>query len=314
MEISTFKGHNLAKGGSILAMRTFGDGDVYFGNAIFGNGFVNFGQANFGDGWVYFGRVNFGDGSVDFHGAIFGKGNVDFTGALFGNSDVSFRGTVFGDGDVIFRVAKFGEGTVDFTVTRFGNGDLDFRSIKKGTGHYIFRPRALNNCQLLYFSNATFECPLDISDLDSPVPLNLQNSRLSHPIDIDRANIRFRSAYHYLDFKKAINPLDSTSFRRLKKLAKEADDHERALDFFAKEMRSAYWHSISGPKLALYYLYDWASDYGRSIFRPLVGLLISAFIYMQIYLSFVGEIVSDQQKMAAYKYSVSHILPIYPGS
>jgi len=50
--------------------------------------------------------------------------------------------------------------------------------------------------------------------------------------------------------------------------AKEADDHQSAPDFYAKEMRSAYGHSLHGWKLALFFLYDKICDYGRSLLNP----------------------------------------------
>ena len=57
-------------------------------------------------------------------------------------------------------------------------------------------------------------------------------------------------------------------------MAKDAEDFERVLDYFAKEKRSGYWREIKGLKLLVYYLYDLLSNYGRSVFRPLVALVL----------------------------------------
>ena len=70
--------------------------------------------------------------------------------------------------------------------------------------------------------------------------LNLSHTKLVYPIDIDSVNINYRRSNLYFIFRRAINVTDSTSFRRLKILAKESVDNDRALDFYAKEMRTAY--------------------------------------------------------------------------
>jgi len=284
---------------------------VSFRNYKFPVGIISFQGAKFGDRAVEFVEAQFGDGYVNFERAKFGEGPVRFQRAQFGDGLVRFQGAQFGDGAVDFYEAQFGDGEVNFSGAKFGDGEVSFERINKGKGAFNFTPQDLFLCKKLNFSNATLGSFLSISDIDSPAVLNLQHTKLSYPIDFDNANIRFRSAYHYLDFQKAIEKSDSTSFRRLKKLAKDADDHERALDFFAKEMRSAYWHSITGPKLAVFYLYDWISDYGRSIFRPLVGLLVTVFLYAQLYTD--QATVSSSVFLDALKFSMSHVLPIYPG-
>ena len=307
----SFYGASFGDGVVTFLYAEFGDGDVSFFEANFGKGEVDFGNVKFGDGDIDFAKSEFGDGSVDFGNVKFGNGDISFVDTEFGDGDVDFRNAEFGDGDVIFFAAEFGIGDANFYDVKFGDGDVSFNSIRTTKGGFLFKPKSLSFCKKLDMSDATFGSTLNISGIDSPTALNLQHTKLSNPIDLDNANIRFRSAYHYLDFKKAIDPSDSTSFRRLKKLAKEAEDNERSLDFFAKEMRSAYWYSISGPRLALFYLYDWMSDYGRSIMRPLVGLLVTVALYAQLYLNHATAI--DRKYEDALVFSVGHALPIYPG-
>src|SRR5205085_4684823 len=60
------------------------------------------------------------------------------------------------------------------------------------------------------------------------------------------------------------------SYRRLKQFASEAKDHERELQFFSLEMRAKRFYETAGFwPLALNIGYDWLSDFGRSIGRPL---------------------------------------------
>ena len=306
----SFLSARLGEGDVSFSHARFGEGDVNFNDARFGEGDVNFANARFGKGYVSFASARFGEGDVNFYDARFGEGYVSFHDAQFGKGDVSFFNARF-EGDVIFANARFGEGDVLFSHARFGEGDVNFYHITTGVGRFDFRVENLRSCETLTMSNSTIDSALNISGIDSPVVLNLRHTKLAFPIDIDNVNINYRWRSHYFVFRRALNSSDSTSFRRLKKLANDAADHERALDFYAKEMRTGYWHFITGPKLALYYLYDWSSDYGRSIVRPFIGLIVIACVYAEIYLTVALK--SEDTSWNAIKFSVGHIFSIYPG-
>ena len=75
--------------------------------------------------------------------------------------------------------------------------------------------------------------------------------------------------------RRAAHPDDTARYRRMKQLASEAKDHEREISFFADELRAKRFYEIDQflsmvPNIA----YDWLSNYGRSIARPVVGLLL----------------------------------------
>ena len=292
--------------------------DILFTNVDFGTIVkqhslkeISFVHYRFPTGNVYFSNAAFGDCNVNFRETLFGDGYVVFTDAVFGGSNVSFHNATFGDGDIHFIDVSFGNANIDFQGTNFGKNRIFFSRIQTSKGVFNFRPEYLGDCQRLDMSNSTIESSLNFSGIDCPTVLNLQGTRLSHPVDFDRANIRFRTNRHFVVLKKAINPADSASFRRLKKIAQDGGDHDRALDFYANEMRSAYWYTITGPTLALYYLYDWLSDYGRSILRPIIAMIISIWIYAQIYIRYATE--STQELADAIVFSAVHIVPIYPG-
>ena len=98
-------------------------------------------------------------------------------------------------------------------------------------------------------SSSTIKGEINCSELHVPCALNLCHSQLTHPLNLHNVHIDFhRERYLYI-FSRATNQEDAACFRRLKKLAKDASDHERSIDFFAKEMRADYWHEITGLKL-----------------------------------------------------------------
>ena len=272
---------------------------------------VSFQDYHFPNGEIDFSYTRFGKRYVNFFNARFGEGRVNFSDVWFGEGNVNFYEAQFGEGDVNFSDARFGEGNVIFANAQFGEGKIRFHSITKGVGVFVFAFNNLKSCKELDMSNSTIDSILNISGTNSPVPLNLTHTKLAFPIDIDNVNINYRWRSHYFVFRRALNSSDSTSFRRLKKLANDAADHERALDFYAKEMRTGYWHFITGPKLALYYLYDCISDYGRSIVRPILGLIGTSWVCKEVYLAFALK--SEDASWNAVKFSVGHIFSIYPG-
>jgi hypothetical protein len=70
-------------------------------------------------------------------------------------------------------------------------------------------------------------------------------------------------------------------YRRLKKFAIDAQDHESELNLFALETKAQRGHHLKWARppdwlqLILSHLYGLASDYGRSVLRPLVALALT---------------------------------------
>ncbi len=331
----------------------FGDGDVDFGCAQTGKGNINFIDTRFGEGDVNFGGVQFGEGSVHFNYAKFGKGNVDFSGirfikggvyfigVQFSNGDVNFSHTMFGEGDVNFHKAQFGEGNVNFGGVRFSKGSVDFRGVLFGEGELWF------NCVKFgegnySFENLTFQGHVDFStmiDIGQPInlsfkgacfdkTLDLSNSRMSCIIDltatkttnhISLAGLQCQMSMekHKTFFQKVKDPADIAKLRRLKEIAEDNKDHERALEFHAQEMRAKRWHeNTSFRGLVFDCLYDKLSNYGRSESRPFVCLAGLWLLFASIYSIMSGNTLIDtcQKVGAALAFSASQIIPVAPGS
>jgi hypothetical protein len=68
---------------------------------------------------------------------------------------------------------------------------------------------------------------------------------------------------------------DAARFRRLKQLASDWKDHERELEYFGNELRAKRFHETKGrPAILLSWAYEQLSNFGQSVMRPGVGLLI----------------------------------------
>jgi hypothetical protein len=110
------------------------------------------------------------------------------------------------------------------------------------------------------------------------------------------------------------------AFRRLKKIAHDAGNHELALECFAQEMRVQYGHK----HMFLYQTYDFFSNYGRSILRPFIGLLVCWAFFSILHILFSdlrkNDIVCSDirtDKITCYDYlmySASQSVPFFVSS
>ena len=287
------------------------NGKISFNDARFGNSGASFRNAHFGDDEVSFDGAKFGDGGVFFHNTHFGMGGVFFDYAHFGAGESFFDGAKFGDGEVSFRHTQFGTGEVSFYAIKFGKGNVDFYG-SRWKGNCIFFPRSLDNLKSLSFRSCTFESEVTFGGFTNPVVIDLRYATFFRPIDLEDVTINFKTKPWKKWFKKSVNSEDSACFRCLNQLAKEADNHQMAIDFFAKEKRSAYWRSLTKGTLLVYYLYDVVSDYGRSICRPFTGLVGAWLLFSLLYGCAGAQIKATG--INAWIFSLANTLPFPLGS
>ena len=103
---------------------------------------------------------------------------------------------------------------------------------------------------------------------------DLVGTKTSHHTSLAELKCASNTATHKKIFKRSVDEGDAERFRRLKELAEQNRDFEKALDFRVEEMRAARWHNKHGFATALVEGLFWlASDYGRSLARPLYGLI-----------------------------------------
>lgn len=331
----------------------FGDGNKGFNEVQFGSGTVDFSGAEFGDGDVWFDEAHFGDGMVLFTGATFGKGKVDFSGVTIGKGESYFNAITFGDGDVNFAGVNFGEGIVDFSQSIFGDGDISFTmSTFSKEGAYFFGSTFAKNkvnftrtnfqgmalftdltiikdIKGFSFKYTSFEGPLDISCADGeefPCLIDLTHTKISHHVSVaglrcilpreENRKSRFYREGDWATQKTAIDPEDEDRARRLKALAQDNKDYDKAKEFHIMEMQAARKHS----KCPISYLwhsdfwYEKLSWYGSSIKRPLWGMAGLWFIWLFLYMAASAWITNKAPLFQSAIYSFAQMFAFIPSS
>jgi uncharacterized protein YjbI with pentapeptide repeats len=282
--------HDVDFSGATLTVASFDDfifpGAADFSGASFQRR-VGFKRAKFA-GVANFTRATFEGGAIftsaQFHGDAF------FLGAKFCaracldrmrfRKDASLNNTEFRqsaylahtvfDSYANFRCAVFQSRLVLTNATFKGETRFDRASINDG----FFNSISVTH-HILTFRKATF----------SKVP-DFRASQFLAPPNMEGADVH----YHVANFTNESRPLraiyrlgeragraeDAAKFRRLKELSNSAKDHERELDFFAKELKAKRFYETRGFfPIVLSMAYQFLADFGKSIERPAfwLGLL-----------------------------------------
>ena len=346
----SFTGASFGKGNVSFSGASFGDGYVWFNEASFGDGNVSFNGANFGDGYVSFGMASFGDANVSFDGANFGDGYVSFGMASFGDANVSFGMASFGDGNVWFDGANFGDGNVWFDGASFGKGNVWFQPSELISTSLCFQdsevagnfyvtaqfPAAAsferlsvggtarfsdcNFAEIPDFRDAKFDRPPEVARMDVTWP-KMQRKRLFGriwPLLFVKGHPKVWPAVgRWINwqglFRTAADPDDVAKFRKLKKMALDASDHERDNYFFAREMMAKRGvETVGFWPLLLDFAYALLSNYGQSISRPLWGFAASLFGFGAFYSGMlVDRMPLGQRLVFALEYSWRNTVPFF---
>ena len=282
---------------------------------VFPTGYIGLDKVSFGDGMTNFSETSFGDGLTNFTDASFGKGGTTFFAASFGKGGVVFNNAAFGEGKVAFVATSFGEGDVGFSGASFSEGKVSFLFVD-------FKGRAIfSNLQNVgavegfSFADSTFQSSLNISS-EEPFGcvLDLTNTRMSNQTSLEdvqcnlrkikslglirqidsfmrrgikrkfyRPLIRYVWTSEWLCKAKARDEKDIERFRRLKEIAGNNKNHDQALNFNVMEMQAKRWHNTTKAGLVFEFLFQKASDYGRSEFYPFMWMLFFWSIWAGIY-------------------------------
>jgi uncharacterized protein YjbI with pentapeptide repeats len=245
-------------------------------------------------------------GRAQFRGAKFAKG--DFGGANFSQkanfSDACFKGSAafpkaaFEKGGE-FRRATF-EGIADFDGIRV-SGDLFFSYARLQDG-FSLDSATLQGRVHFFYAEFSGDCRFVASRFNGP-RTGFDDSTFDRVPDLRSTFFAVPPSFHHVDigyaraptlagrlFNLAQNQRDGAKYRRLKQLAFEAKDHERELNFFILEQRAKRWHEYRGlGRILLDLAYDWISEYGRSIIKPVACLLALTLIsFLSIAQAFVA--------------------------
>ena len=253
-------------------------------------------------------------GAADFSNAEFSGLYVDFTFVRFNGEYTSFVGAPFQAAHIGFWRAEFNSGEAYFQDCNFIGGDADFSDV-------IF-------ARDTWFTNSSFAKDATFSGAEFHDEAGFRATEFIGPVDLDGAIFKKVPDFRYtlqvrhftlhgvkVEFAVSPEPIGwlglfeksptehySDRFRRLKDMAKKAEDHEREQDFFAKELKAKRFYETNGPALFWSYLYEWLSDFGRSIYLPARAFLVTWFVFGLGYWLFaenVGRSLSNGLKLSA---------------
>lgn len=241
-----------------------------FSNAVF-EGDVQFQDCIFLDS-AWFDGVEF-KGSVSFSGCIFNR-NAHFQDAVFEQS-LNFSECVFLHYVSFFKTRFLGG--VDARSVWY-HGDVDFTgAIFKEAA--LFEGNTFNksaNFEGAHFEGAVLlkgitcdELPNFASCIFKQVPASEHLQNIQHALSgvfLDK-NTKNKRPIWELDINS------SDKLRYLRQLCSDANDHEREAFYFAYEMKAHRLHRVHSSMKWIYWLYEFVSGYGRSVWRPAVGFV-----------------------------------------
>ncbi|TMN34124.1 pentapeptide repeat-containing protein [Pseudoalteromonas sp. S2755] len=251
--------------------------------------------------------------SADFREAIF-SGGANFMLAKF--SDIAnFMNATF-SGNAIFDKAVFSVGA-DFIDSKF-NKTMSFFKISYGkyfrfasvdfNSKSRFEPEHADSIEMLSFKGTSFERPFSLKGDFNCIP-DLRQTKTSHHVDLSKLTVKLkRDRKNYAILKKAQDKEDAERLCRLKEIAESNKNHERALAFHADEMRAKRWIKLNWLQSILDSLYSFTSNYGQSILRPFVLLMLFIFMFAQWTISF-READSDSDFRDALTVSIATVTP-----
>jgi uncharacterized protein YjbI with pentapeptide repeats len=264
-------------------------GEAYFWKSTFTRE-ANFIHATF-TGEAYFWEATF-TGKVCFWGATF-RHEANFLQATF-TGEANFRQVTF-RGEASFHYATFRHeanflqatftGEANFRQATF-TGEADFQQTEF-LGMTIFRE--VRFTAVATFHAARFSKTVSFRDSKWEAVPDFKGTAWKDGVAVDD----FKQLQTNLNTGKINLRQQSTSdpesltdrLQALRKMARDADDRPRELDYFALELQARYQGKGLGARLkrCLVGLYGCLSDYGRGVGRPLRGLLELCLLSMLCY-------------------------------
>jgi uncharacterized protein YjbI with pentapeptide repeats len=262
-------------------------GEANFEGARFKR-FANFTEATFA-GITIFRQVTFKSGP-EFWGATF-TGKANFEGAKFAGITI-FRQVTF-KGEAEFYYARFERHSYFQQATFTGKANFEAATFEREAdfqhteflGITIFREAHFK--QVANFHAARFSKTVSFRGSDwGAVPDFIGTAWKDGVAIADFEQLQTQLNKGELDWRNpsTSDPAPITDrLQALRKMARDADDRPRELDYFALELQARYQSKGAWAKRCLVGLYGGLSNHGRGVGRPfwwLVGLwALSALIY-----------------------------------
>ena len=270
-----------------------------FDRAKFEKGTANFSKAKFRGGDASFGWAIFAGGDTNFDETEFSDGRADFGAAMFRGGAANFYNAKFSGGATIFTQAEFSGGNTCFISTEFGGEEADFGGAKFSGGRVEFNGAVFSGAA--NFEGGIFDSPVD-----------LEGARFKQVPDFRRTILAAHFTLHdvTVDLRHDAPGIDADRYRRLKQLAVESRDHKSEQYFFARELMAMRGHETRGWALVPDYLYEWTSDFGRSLGRPTFFFVATWFFFGLVYAVWFGKTGMGIKGLV---YSAMQLFPFLPG-
>lgn len=155
-------------------------------------------------------------------------------------------------------------------------GEISFNGVKNTESIKSLSFQFSNFGKSLILPDVTFNCVVDLT-----------NTKITNQLTLHGLVCHLQTHFGYWGlglYEYAVDRDDAARFRRLKEIAADNKDHVRALDFNANENRAKRWGEYGKLASLLDIMYCAISDYGRSILRPSIALLITIFLFTCIHL------------------------------
>ncbi len=324
---ATFSGATYFNMSEFLEVSHFGSatfsGGAYFSETRFSKD-AHFGDAKFSGEAVFrgaeFSWMSRFEGAEFSEMAYFSEARftevASFAAARF-SGEASFAAARF-SGEVVFSEARFSEwadfkettfsGEADFSFATF-TGDSSFANAKFSEVANFQGSRFEDGDHSPRFTGSLFEAPIYFDDCCFARVPDFQFSLMHSGIKLSGINVTYQ-----VEGKKwkgkAVDGKDSARYRRFKELAISAKDRERERMFFAYELKAKRFYECTGLQLIPNFLYEWLSDFGQSLVRPLWALLVTWILFGSIYYV-VSFFLFEQipSKASALIYSAFQIIP-----
>lgn len=206
------------------------------------------------------------EGVADFSECVF-KGYVDFANFQFGD-DALFRDTEFNDA-CSFKKASF-NGISDFSRARF-LGPVNWVADDEG-----------QKLRKLILDRAYFKSSISFTNRVFSGPLSCQKSVFSLAPDFHGCEFHQDTSFKGARFSDVTRDEATAAYRTLKLAMESLRAKDEESRFYSLEQRS-WRNNVKDAPFAKAFsaLYDWGSDYGRSIGKP-IGWMLGSFVFFLI--------------------------------
>lgn len=222
------------------------------------NSNLNFRGSEFYSSNVFFWGIDLSTCFIEFRDAIIYKSNFDFQFSIL--RSITFDHSTLSESDINFKAAHFKE-------------HFEFSNLK------IIKP-----LKRISFRHARFDKGIDLS---SDTPLGIIPDLIGSKIDghfTFKPNILSLKRTRDKLFLKSINIEDGDKLCRLREISESNKNHQLSLKLFQMEMQAKRWHTNNFGADLLDATYDLMCNYGQSIIKPLICLLLVISMFV-IYLT-----------------------------